>query len=372
MVQPIRTVHLTFTPPPDGSVDPRAFREGLSAVVQVGRHLWLACDETATLERLTYLGEGRWGEHRTWPLADFVDLPGGGDEEVDVEGLAWSPPYLWLVGSHGRTRARPDGGDGDAGDAEQIERLAKVTTADNRYILARIPLADDEQGAGQVPVRRMPDPTRPSIERTAARLKGDGRRGGLMKALEDDPHLRRFLKVPGKDNGFDIEGLAADGERLFLGLRGPVLRGWAVVVEVEVKEDDEEGLLALRRIGPRKRRYRKHFLDLDGLGVRELAEDGDDLLVLAGPTMDVRAPAAVFRWHGALRAENETIVDRRKLTKAMDLPHDVDGGRDHPEGVCLFYGGGLPPAILVVYDAASRHRLDDHGGVRADVFALGG
>lgn len=368
MVHPIRTVHMSFTPPPDGSVDARALREGLSAVVQVGRHLWLACDETATLERLTYLGEGRWGEHRTWPLAGLIDLPGGEDEEVDVEGLAWSPPYLWLVGSHGRTRSKP-GDDGDLDD--RIERLAKTTTADNRYLLARIPLADDEHGS-LVPARSMPDPERPNVTRTAARLKGDGRDSVLMEALEDDPHLRRFLKIPGKDNGFDIEGLAADGDRLYLGLRGPVLRGWAVVLEVEVKEDDEEGLLGLRKIGPDKQRYRKHFLDLDGLGVRELAEDGDDLLVLAGPTMDVRAPAAIFRWHGALRAEGETIVDRRQLTKLMDLPHDVDGGRDHPEGVCLFYGGRLPPAVLVVYDAASRHRLDDRGGIRADVFALNG
>ena len=37
-------------------------RKSLSAAIQVGRHLWLGCDETATLERLTHLGGGRWGE----------------------------------------------------------------------------------------------------------------------------------------------------------------------------------------------------------------------------------------------------------------------------------------------------------------------
>lgn len=40
-----------------------------------------------------------------------------------------------------------------------------------------------------------------------------------------DPHFAPYLAIPGKGNGFDIEGLAVDGQRLFLGLRGPVLLG---------------------------------------------------------------------------------------------------------------------------------------------------
>ena len=357
--------HLRLTPPPDGSADVRALREGLSAVVQTGAHLWLACDETATLERLTHLGGGNFGDHRTYPLGELLDLPGGADEEVDVEGLAWAPPYLWLVGSHGRSREKP----GDGGDAaKKLERLAEVKTADNRYLLARIPLEDDPEGGGLVPRRACAGPDGGGAQLTAARLKGDGRESMLMEELREDEHLRRFLKIPGKDNGFDVEGLAASGNRLWLGLRGPVLRGHAVVLEVEVR-DDEPGLLRLRRIGPNKQRYRKHFLDLEGLGIREVSEDGDDLLVLAGPTMDVRAPAALFRWRGALRVEEESVVGADRLEKLLELPHDVDGGYDHPEGVCAFSLEGIPPAVLVVYDAASPHRQAP-GGIRADAFAL--
>jgi hypothetical protein len=366
MPTPIRSFLIRLDTPPDRSVDAGALREGLSAVVQVGRHLWLACDESATLERVTHLGGGAFGEHRTWPLADFLDLPGDADEEVDVEGLAWAPPYLWLAGSHGRARGKPK--DRDEGHAARIERLAKVKTEDNRYLLARIPLVLDEETGDVVPARECPDPRDPQARLTAARLRGDGRESALMEALARDEHLRRFMKIPGKENGFDVEGLAAAGGRLFLGLRGPVLRGYAVVVEVEPR-DDGDGLLRLRRIGPGKQRYRKHFLDLEGLGVRELAEDGDDLLVLAGPTMDVRAPAALFRWRDALRVEEETVAEGEAIEKLMELPHDVEGGRDHPEGVTVVTADDLPHSVLVVYDAAARQRQTDEG-IRADVFGL--
>ncbi|HLM66637.1 MAG TPA: DUF3616 domain-containing protein, partial [Longimicrobium sp.] len=60
MTQPLATVRLELNAPPDGSVEAKDIRESLSAVMQVGRHLWLGCDETATLERLTELGDGRW------------------------------------------------------------------------------------------------------------------------------------------------------------------------------------------------------------------------------------------------------------------------------------------------------------------------
>ena len=49
------------------------------------------------------------------------------------------------------------------------------------------------------------------------------------RALADDPHFGPYMAIPGKDNGFDIEGLAVDGHRLLLGLRdvleasGPLL-----------------------------------------------------------------------------------------------------------------------------------------------------
>ena len=81
---------------------------------------------------------------------------------------------------------------------------------------------------------------------------------GLSAVAEDeggksDRHLSPWLALPGKDNGFDIEGVAVSGERVFLGLRGPVLRGWAVVLELH-PEEDGAATLGLKKIGPQGRR----------------------------------------------------------------------------------------------------------------------
>jgi hypothetical protein len=247
-----------------------------------------------------------------------------------------------------------------------------VDQDENRYLLARIPLQEDPQGGGLVPRRSCPDPRDPSATLTAARLKGKGQQSALMRAIRDDEHLRRYLKVPGKDNGFDIEGLAAADGRLFLGLRGPVVRGWAVVLEVQPTEANRPERLKLKGIGPDGRKYRKHFLDLDGLGVREITADGDDLLVLAGPTMAVRAAATLFRWKGAPKLEADSITGRDQLEHLLDLPHDVDGGEDHPEGICCLENGGRGGTeVLVVYDSGGPGRQDGDAVV-ADVFPIRG
>ncbi|MBW3572124.1 MAG: DUF3616 domain-containing protein [Gemmatimonadetes bacterium] len=368
MSQAASHVRIALDAPPEGDVDAHDIRESLSAVVQTGRHLWLGCDETATLERVTLLDDGRYGDHRTYRIADLVDLPGPDDAEVDVEGLAWAPPYLWIVGSHGRKRGKPDPADGVE---KAFEELADVDLDENRYLLARIPLEEDAEAGGLVPRRACPDPRDPSATLTAARLKGKGKDSALMRAVRGDEHIHRYLKVPGKDNGFDVEGLAAADGRLFLGLRGPVVRGWGVVLEVRPVQAGRPERLKLKRIGPDGRRYRKHFLDLDGLGVREITADGDDMLVLAGPTMAVRAPATLFRWRGAAALQGDSITGRGELEKLLDLPHDVDGGEDHPEGICCLQNrGGAADEVLVVYDSGGPRRRDGDAVV-ADVFTIG-
>ena len=113
------------------------------------------------------------------------------------------------------------------------------------------------------------------------------------------------------------------------------------------------------------RRYRKHVLRLDGLGVRDLCPHGDDLLVLAGPTMDLDGPVHVFRWHDALRRRRcRRSCAATLLTREIDLPYDV--GTDHAEGIGLIGDDRL----LVVYDSPSPTRLGTDGGVTADLVQL--
>jgi hypothetical protein len=115
----------------------------------------------------------------------------------------------------------------------------------------------------------------------------------LVAELAADDWLGPFAELPGKDNGLDVEGLAWCGDTLLLGLRGPVLRGWAVLVALR----PEHGLHHELGLGETfdGHRYRLYFAGLGGLGVRDLCRDGDDLLILAGPTMDLDGPFRIHR-----------------------------------------------------------------------------
>jgi hypothetical protein len=194
--------------------------------------------------------------------------------------------------------------------------------------------------------------------------------------------------MPSKENGLDVEGLAAVGPRVFLGLRGPVLRGMAVILEVEPRPARRRpGRLTLARIGPGGRRYRKHFLDLCGLGVRDLCVDGDDLLVLAGPTMTLDGRCVVFRWRGAAAAaraaaagaaggdapRDDTLVGDGGLEVALELPYGVgvEEGLEHPEGIAFVPDGAGRRALLVVHDSPAEHRKRGPHAIEADLYRLG-
>ena len=57
----------------------------LSAVSRVGDCLFVACDETASVERLQRRDDGSFGAHRHFTLDAFVDLPGGADGDAAKE-----------------------------------------------------------------------------------------------------------------------------------------------------------------------------------------------------------------------------------------------------------------------------------------------
>jgi len=364
------TVNLEFDKDPHEPDDDEKIRDDLSAVVQTGENLWLGTDEGVSLERLSANDDGAYGNHRRFDLRKFVDLPKDDDqEEVDVEGLDVSGNYLWLVGSHSMKRKNPKS-DKDAKD--NLERLADVSRDPNRYLLARIPVLWDENDGEYELVKSGPDPKDPTERLAAAQLPATDKGNALSDALRDDPHVGPFVKIASKDNGLDVEGLAASKSRLFVGLRGPVLRGWAIVLELEIK-DGGDGSLELKRIGTGGRPYRKHFLGLNGLGVRDLTIDGPDLLILAGPTMDLDGPVAVFRWpDGANRAEDrkqDSMVWAKDLNRILDVPF---GERtDHAEGMTILRNSRGGTTLLIVHDSPGKKRQRGAYGTAADLFRSG-
>ena len=338
-------------------------QSNLSAAAFSGDWLWVAGDEACGLDRLRRLDPTgrealRFGEVRDFPLADLLDLPGAADEEADLEGMAVADGFLWVVGSHGlkRKSTKPD-----QGHADNARRLAQVALDGNRRLLACLPIEADDQGAPCL-VRHARD------GRRALRLKGDAKTNLLTRALADDPHFGPYLAIPGKDNGFDIEGLAVDGHRLLLGLRGPVLRGWSALLEIEVEARGDD--LRLVPLDDRGTLIRKHFLQLDGLGVRDLHFSGNDLYILAGPTMVVNGDIRVFKWPAArsvFAANRKPVRFEEALTESVPLPHGR--GTNRAEAICE-----LPAALsqgktrwLVLYDAPGADRKEGEHTVFGDL-----
>ncbi|HYN38737.1 MAG TPA: DUF3616 domain-containing protein, partial [Rhodospirillales bacterium] len=325
--------------------------------------LWVASDELSsgriTLSRLQPDGHGAFGHHVQFELRDCLELLADGEDktEADIEGLDIADHYLWFTGSHASKRSRPKGKSRE----KDLARLARIEVEANRFLLGRIPLL------GGTPARSGPHPDHAQVRLNAARL-ADGAGGNvLIEALRDDPHLGPFLRtvhgddgtetvlpLASKENGFDIEGLTVLGKRVFLGLRGPVLHGWATLLEIEPR-DDVPGRLGLAPISGGQGLYRKHFLDLGGLGIRELARDGDDLLILAGPTMTLPGTLRVYRLRDArdLAHDSLTGAGDRQLQPLFEIPTVADG--DNAEGFAL-YPWPERQGLLVVYDGPVESR----------------
>lgn len=304
------------------------------------------------------------------------------EDEVDIEGLDIAGAQLWLVGSHASRRRKPKDKDGSA------KRLMSPKISSNRFLLARLAVDD-----GEILTGRSADGT----PRSAALLPMKSEGGNpLTSILAADPYLGPFLAramvggdsdsavpLPGKDNGFDIEGLAVRDDRVYLGLRGPVLRGWAVLLVLSPVDSDEPGRLELRPVAKGGPLVAKHFLWLNGMGIRDLTFDGDDLLILAGPTMDVDGTAAIWRLKHPDKLADASLTGKPspkeefqadKLQRLFNLP--TREGADRPEGF-VRYDLWDQRALMVVYDAADDERqlLNDKGDAKsqtvfADVFRL--
>lgn len=323
--------------------------QDLSAATRRGNSLFLSCDELAGVERLTEAAEGEWGNHRHFALGKFVDLPGGPEGEMDIEGLHCDEGWIWVVGSHSLKRDKPDGEEPVAA----LEKMEEIDRDPNRYFLGRFPLVKQKSGYAPVAHHR---------NKHAAFVRFTKKKAKLFHWLRDDPHLARFLDIPSKENGLDIEGIVTRGDRVWLGLRGPVLRGRGVILEMNMKVT-RSGYLKPRRIDG-DRRYRKHLLPTRGLGIRDMAWDGADMLVLVGPTMTGDGPAHVLRWKNAADYRTGQVHAEDIVEHVIELPYR--GALDHPEGL-VAWGEDW----LVVYDSPADHRLEGDGSVvTADIWRM--
>ncbi|HYN78688.1 MAG TPA: DUF3616 domain-containing protein [Lamprocystis sp. (in: g-proteobacteria)] len=339
--------------------DPERLRGHLSACARDGDgHLWLGTDELTVLSRLKQKVPGVFAKHDDTDLSKKLQLVEG-DQEVDVEGLDIDEDRLWIVGSHTSTRKGvKQGKDLD----ENLQRLTQVEARPNRCLIACATITGGRlktDAIAQLPIS-------PEGNALTLALRADAHLGPFLLRTLEGPAGGSLLGS--KENGFDIEGVAARGERLFVGLRGPVLRGWATLLELRAERTAAD-TLALGPIGADGRPYRKHFLQLAGMGIRDLCWQEEDLLILAGPTMDIAGPQAVYRLRSPedLPDDSITEIDGSRLQRLFHLPLVSEG--DKAEGLCRC-DAPTGPGLLVVYDAPRSERLIGDDAVLADVFSL--
>ena len=358
----VKKLELRFRPRSELRHVDDELRRDISALAVSESTLFAACDETATVERLVHTGAGVYDHQQSIALGNFFDLPAGPSGEMDIEGLAIDGKALWVVGSHSLKRDKPEPDENTHEDA--LDELAEIDRDPNRYFLGRLPLTRGTNGECQI----VEDIGPQDRKRRPACLKMKKKGGNkLTKILHRDRHLKPSVTLPCKENGFDIEGLAVKNDRVFLGLRGPVLRGWAVIVELKLKRT-KDGWLKPTKFPSTGSRYRKHFLPLTGLGIRDLEVDGNQLLVLAGPTMDHDGSGMLFRWRVPDDEGGDRVHHVDSIGQVLSLPYS--NGRDQAEGIALSKTD-QPGKLFVAYDSPSPERLVSDGlGLEIDLFDL--
>lgn len=306
----------------------RGLLDNLSAVAGNGKFLWTAADEGRSVECLKLDGD-RYKFHRQVCLDDaFTAIPGQAkNDEVDIESIDIAGGRLWICGSHCRVRKKPDK------DKPSVLK-PDIVSRPSRCLFGSIKL----KGNGG------------ALAAAGQRLPFEGK-GSLRERLAKNPFLVDFIDLPSKENGLDIEGMVIFKDDALFGLRGPLIDSFAVVMEVPIKNG-----LRIDGDGPSM-----HFLNLGGLGVRDLAHTGNDLLVLAGPVSTASRPFRIYRWRprktDTVQEPDELIID------------DWTREGEEPEGICcLKYQGA--DGIFILYDKPDRRRRIRASHYIADWFRL--
>ena len=294
----------TFATSPVTFLGDIAEDEDLSAGVQVGKFLLLATDEGTAIEVMVAGDDGSFTERHRLVLDE--DAPG----ELDLEGLAAVGNTVWALGSHSRRRKT-------VGPQRSREKNRK-----------RLETVDEEPARAAL--------FRFRLETQGGTIDGAIERLDLRQFFENDPILAPFRTIPSKENGIDLEGLAVRDGKLYLGFRGPVLRGhWVPVMVLDFDKPEE---------------FELRFVRFEGRGVRSLEAVEGGFLAIAGPVGDGDASYQLYFWDG-----EDTLPDdgaskgRLELLGELPTPEGAKAeglvvSKDEPEGW----------EIVVIYDGVSR------------------
>ncbi len=237
-------------------------------------------------------------------------------EEFDGEGVAYAAPYFYVVGSHGCSRKKGK---------------FRLST----FILARIRV--DQEGRpvdadGNVLTGSQ---VHEAVE-TTYRLSDL-----LPRAAEAGAYFGEELDEETK--GLTIEGIAVQGENIFLGLRAPSIDGRAFIVRANVDELFRAG----REPAPATALIETMPIALGpDVGIRDLAPLPDGrLLILAGAAYGDEIPYSIF------------VVDSTGANLQELLPPQSDQPT-RAEGMTVLEATDKEIRLLILFDKADSPPQD--------------
>lgn len=217
----------------------------LSGIAKAGSHIVVVSDElsgvqTGTLNEET--GAIEYSSALTLATAGLSKKSGKKKEgkkdaaEIDIEGVCFAADEkaFYVTGSHGVGKKK--------GDFQPM-----------RYGVYRIPF----------------DPA------TGVMRSAEVTRSTLLTWLETSALFKEHVRQPLQQNGFNIEGLACAGGRLYFGVRAPGIDGTAFIIEAGAEE--------LFRLAGAELQPKVHTVPVGpDRGIRELVSVGGGFLMLTG------------------------------------------------------------------------------------------
>jgi len=264
------------------------------------------------------------GDDFTAPANGLIKLDGpearrkDGEEtlpELDLEGLAVEGSNLYAIGSHSAKRRNVDAKDRTR-EKNRKRLMSAAQKQPSRDCLLKI--ESNEDG------------TKRSIARTS-----------LAAYLDTTEPFKSHRSAASKENGVDIEGLAVKDGYLYVGFRGPVLRGNHVpIIRFKFNKSPKNDNVL--------------FVNLDGRGIRDLVAVKNGLLILAGPVGDASLSYHLYHWNGKDQVPGNDVEFESGLTPLGDLPLPDDGGQWKAEGITLVTETAQTWELIVVFDGHSK------------------
>ncbi len=226
----------------------------VSAIAKIYSLLVIGSDEGAGKdENKNYIQLLKKGKDDSYKVHNNILLFKGNKadgKEMDIEGITVESNYVYIIGSHSSKRKKVNGNKKYKKNREKFKDC-KIEIERSRDRLYRLMINSD------------------GIEVKREMIT-------LREIIKNNTVLKTFGSIPGKENGVDIEGVAAKDGWLYIGFRGPVFRGNYVPI-MKLKFDAPE------------RTYELLYINLGGLGIRDMAGVSDGFLILAGPVGDSNA-----------------------------------------------------------------------------------